>query len=242
MSGRSGARAALGFLTPLGGARAPEPGALDWFPAVGALVGLLVGAAWWAGGEIWNAQVAAAIAVVADLVLTGALHVDGVADTADGVLPHMERRRRLEVMAAPDVGAFGVAAAGSVLLLRFAAFTSLAPDALAIAALWCASRTAMAVTARAVPYARAGGLAQAFIDGSDAGAARRVAAVGAALAGVLAALAAGAAGVAGVVAVAGVAAAVVALARRRLGGFTGDVLGAAGVIGETVGLLVIAAW
>jgi adenosylcobinamide-GDP ribazoletransferase len=95
----------------------------------------------------------------------------------------------------------------------------------------------MAVTARSVPYARAeGGLASAFLGGRPG----PVAAVGASCSIVLGAVALGGRGVAAVAAVALAGAAVVAFARRRLGGFTGDVLGAAGVIGETVGLLVAA--
>src|SRR5207253_6057841 len=100
------------------------------------------------------------VAVVADVVLTGALHVDGLADTADGVLPHLDRERRLAVMAEPDVGAFGVAAVVLTLGLRVAVLASLPPDIGLTAALWCAPRTVMAVAAPSPPYPRAaGGLA-----------------------------------------------------------------------------------
>jgi adenosylcobinamide-GDP ribazoletransferase len=181
--------------------------------------------------------VAAAIVVAADLALTGLLHVDGLADSADGLLPHLDRARRLEVMAAPDVGAFGVAAVVAVLLLRWAALATTAPSPLLLGGLWCASRTAMAVAARKVPYARPGGLASAFLGGRTLS----TALIGAVLA---TGLAFAGPGVAGIAAVAGVvvgAAGVVALARRRIGGFTGDVLGASGMVGETTGLLVAAA-
>ncbi|MEA2843180.1 MAG: adenosylcobinamide-GDP ribazoletransferase [Actinomycetota bacterium] len=229
--------AALAFLTPLGGAREPDSRSFSWFPLVGALLGAAVGAVWWGAGQLWAPAVAAAIAVVADLALTGALHVDGLADTADGVLPHLDRRRRLEVMAQPDVGAFGVATVVVTLVLRVTVLASMAPNVALVAAVWCASRTLMAVTARSVPYARAeGGLASAFLGGRPG----PVAAVGASCSIVLGAVALGGRGVAAVAAVALAGAAVVAFARRRLGGFTGDVLGAAGVIGETVGLLVAA--
>jgi adenosylcobinamide-GDP ribazoletransferase len=245
--------AALAFLTPLGGARPPDRTTFDWFPAVGALLGAAVGLAWWGAGELWSPLVAATVAVVADVALTGALHVDGLADTADGVLPHLDRDRRLAVMAEPDVGAFGVTAVVVVLGLRVAVLASLAVDVALVAALWCASRTVMAVAARSVPYARAagqagagpagagqgGGLAAAFL-GRPPG---PVAVVGTVLATALA-LAADAGPARTLAAVAAVAlagAAVVAFARRRLGGFTGDVLGAAGLVGETVGLLVAAA-
>lgn len=235
-------RAALAFLTPLpvGATTPPGPRTLRWFPVAGALVGLAVGGAWWAAGELFPVLVAAGIAVVVDLVVTGALHVDGLADSADGLIPHLDGPdRRRAVMAAPDLGAFGVAAVTAALLLRWAAFGSVEPDVLLIAALWSASRGAMAVAFVLMPYV-GGGLGSAFL-----GAARRpVVAFGAAVPLVLALLAGEPAVAVAAVVASGVAAAgVVALGCRRLGGVTGDVAGAAGVVAETVGLLVaVARW
>jgi adenosylcobinamide-GDP ribazoletransferase len=249
-------RRALAFLTPLGGAATPTPRTLDWFPAVGALVGIAVGGIWWAAGRVWPPIVVGAVAVVADAALTGCLHLDGLADAADGLLPPIERQRRLEVMRDPSVGAFGAVTLVVVLVLRFAAFAATPSRALVIAGLWCGSRTAMAVIARSLPYARpGGGLATAFVDasaptqapGASEGTRRwtRTAALsavlGLALALALTLIGCGPRGVvvlgAGAVGAAGVA----WLAKRRIGGFTGDVLGAAAVIGETAGLLVLAA-
>jgi adenosylcobinamide-GDP ribazoletransferase len=225
----SGARQAIAFLTPVGGAATPSPKALPWFPVVGAGIGAALGGVWWVAGELWPPLVAAAVVVVADLALTGLLHLDGLADTADGLLPHLPRERRLDVMAAPDVGAFGVGIAGATLLLRWSALAVLRPDPALLAGLWCGSRTLMATVATTVPYAREEGLATAFLGGLWTW---PVAVFGAIVAAVLAGWAA-----AGVL----VGLAVVALAKRRIGGFTGDVLGAAGVVGETAGLLVAAA-
>ena len=230
-------RRALAFLTPLFGASEPRPRTLAWFPFVGAAIGLVLGAVWWGAERVWPAAVAAAIVVAADLALTGLLHVDGLADSADGLLPHLDRARRLEVMAAPDVGAFGVAAVGAVLLLRWAALATTAPSPLLLGGLWCASRTAMAVAARKVPYARPGGLASAFLGGRTLS----TALIGAVLATGLAFAGPGIAGIAAVAGVVAGAAGVIAIARRRIGGFTGDVLGASGMVGETTGLLVAAA-
>jgi adenosylcobinamide-GDP ribazoletransferase len=101
----------------------------------------------------------------------------------------------------------------------------------------------MGVVARTLPYAHAGGgTASAFVGGDHSAAARYgVAAYGMGLACALAALGAGGRGLvvmgAEVAAMAGVA----WFAVRRIGGYTGDVLGAMGVIGETVGLLALAA-
>ena len=82
-------RAALAFLTPWPGARLPTPRALRWFPLVGALLGFVLGGLWWVTAKAWPLPVAAAIVVVADLALTGMLHLDGLADCADGMLPHL---------------------------------------------------------------------------------------------------------------------------------------------------------
>jgi adenosylcobinamide-GDP ribazoletransferase len=242
-------RRAVSFLTPFGGPADPAPSALAWFPAVGALIGLAVGGIWWAAWRGWAPPAAAAVAVIADAALTGLLHLDGLADAADGLLPPLSRARRLEVMADPRLGAFGAAGLALILLARFGAFASMLPSPLAVAGLWSGSRTAMAVTARAVPYARPGGLASAFLPAPAAGtrpaAARLAGPAALGLAGGLLALALafagrGTLGVAAVGAEAVGAGAVVLLAWRRLGGFTGDVLGAAAVVGETVGLLTLA--
>jgi adenosylcobinamide-GDP ribazoletransferase len=227
--------AALAFLTPIGRGRAPSPDTARWFPVVGLLIGSVVGLVWWGASEVWSPGVAAALAVSADLALTGMLHFDGLVDSADGLLPHLPRDRRLAVMTEPTVGAFGVVVVVVVLLVRWAALASMPVDVWLIAGLWMLSRALMSVVLSSVPYARPEGLATAF----------RGHGLGAALAGgALAALLTSCVGAAAVAIVpaAGLAgAAVVALAVRRLGGYTGDVLGAAGVVAETVGLLVAAA-
>src|SRR3954469_8033716 len=101
----SGARQALSFLTPIGGAATPSPRALPWFPVVGAAIGAALGGVWWLAAGVWPAAaapptgaalggvwglaaevgpaaVAAAVVVAADLALTGLLHLDGLADSA----------------------------------------------------------------------------------------------------------------------------------------------------------------
>jgi cobalamin 5'-phosphate synthase/cobalamin synthase len=230
-------RAALAFLTPLGGARRPTPRATAWFPTAGMLIGAAVGGVWWAAWWAWPPLVAGGVAVAADAGLTGLLHLDGLVDSADGLLPHLDRQRRLAVMAEPRAGAFGVAVIAVVVILRTGALASVHPDLRLTAALWCGSRTCMALTMGAVPYARGGGgLAAAFSGGG-----RWTALYGLAAAGALAAWWHPVRGPVAVAAGVAAAAAVVGFAWRRVGGYTGDVLGAAGVIAETVGLLVAAA-
>lgn len=229
-------REALAFLTPLGGARTPSPATTRWFPVVGALLGLAVGGIWWGADQVWPTPVAAAIAVVADLVLTGMLHFDGLIDSADGLIPHLDRTRRLEVMADPRAGAFGVLVAGAALLVRWAAFGSMEPNVLLVAGLWCLSRTAMAALLGALPYAREEGLASRF-----AGASWWTVAGGAVASAVVIAIGIQWPALAAVGGAWLVVAATGSLARNRLGGFTGDVLGATGVLAETVGLVIACA-
>lgn len=241
-SAAGGLHQAVSFLTPLGGAAGPTPAALVWFPVVGALLGLVLGVAWWGTDNVLGPLAAAAVVVAADLALTGALHFDGLLDTADGLLPHLPPERRLAVMADPHVGAFGVATGATALLLRAAALAALGTARpLLLAALWTASRTAMAVTAMSGRYARNHGLASSFLAPATASP-RSIppwALTGAA--GTVLALTFAVAddpGSAFAVAAAGLAAAgVAALAARRIGGFTGDTLGAGGVAAETAGLL-----
>jgi adenosylcobinamide-GDP ribazoletransferase len=238
----AGLRSASSFLTALGGAAEPSPEALWWFPVVGALCGLAVGGVWWLAGRAWPPAIAAAIAVVADLAVTGMLHLDGLCDAADGLLPHLDRGRRLEVMAAPDVGAFGLVAVAAAILLRWSALASLHANPLLVGAVWAASRTWMAATIAGVPYAHAeGGLASPFVGAHPDRQLLPIAAGGALLALLLASLWRPLVGPVALVVGTLAAAAVITLARRRIGGFTGDVLGAAGVVGETVALLVAAA-
>lgn len=231
--------AALSFLTIVGRGRRPDAASTAWFGLVGAGIGLALGAAWEGAGELWSPALAAALIVGLDLVLTGALHLDGLADTGDGLLPHADRDRRLEIMRAPDVGAFGVAVVVVTLLVRFAAFADLEADLWMLVAPWAALRAAAALTIRVAPYARTDGLATSFLGASG----RSLIAVDLLA---LAAAVAAAAIVDGVVGVAAVAvgiavfSALLALAIRRLGGFTGDVLGAGIVVGETAALVTLA--
>lgn len=240
-SALAGAASAVAFLTVLGRGRRPTPAAVAWFPVVGAAIGAFLGLLWWGAAQLWPPAVAAAVVVVGDVAVTGMLHFDGLLDSADGLLAPMDATRRLEVMRDPTVGAFGVVVAVVVVLVRWVALSALHPSILVLCGLWALARGIMAVVSGTVPRARADSLAAAFVDGGQRGAIWVAGAGAVVIAGACLLCwhhVAGAASLAGAV-VAG--AAVVALARRRIGGYTGDVLGAAGVLAETVGLLVAAA-
>ena len=260
-------RAAIGFLTPVGvtptGGPAPPPSPLSmaYFPLVGAAIGTAVGLTWRRARRSFPPLLSAALSVAADCAVTGALHLDGLADTADGLLAHVPTKDRLEIMAEPGVGSFAAVALGMALITRAAALAALEPSPLLLGALYCSSRSVMVVASRSLPYARPEGLVSAFLPGTDGketdgketdgketdGAAQSDAdwslvagVIGAAAALGLATAVAGRRGAAAVIAGWGAAAVVLESARRRLGGYTGDVLGAAGVTCEISGLVVAA--
>jgi adenosylcobinamide-GDP ribazoletransferase len=230
-------RDAFALLTTFGRrGGALKASALRWFPIVGAALGACLGLVWWATDHVWPRAVAGAMVVAADLACTGLLHVDGLADSADGLLPHATRERRLEIMRTPDVGAFGIATVAITLLLAAASLASRAASILLLTALWCAARSVVASVPAIVPYARAQGIATPLLEGAPVWpAAVAIPAV------VVGALGAGPSGAVAIAACVVAVVAVVAFAWRRVGGFTGDVLGAAIVVGETVGLIVAAA-
>jgi adenosylcobinamide-GDP ribazoletransferase len=227
---------ALAFLTPLpvGTTEPPNRRTLAWFPAVGALIGTVLGGVWWGAEHWWPPVVAAGLVVAADLAVTGMLHLDGLMDSADGLLPHLSRERRLEVMRQSDVGAYGVAIAIVVIGLRFAALATMRPHVLLLAGIWCASRTTMAVIAGALPYVRDHGLASNVTGGAW----RPIGLYGLIASVSLGAFAGGRVQEAAVASTFLGAFAIALVARRRIGGFTGDVLGAAAVVGETVALVI----
>jgi adenosylcobinamide-GDP ribazoletransferase len=238
-------KSAFSFLSVFGRASPPTPTTFAWFPFVGTVLGLVVGVVWWVGDRLWPPMVAAVLAVIADVALTGLLHFDGLADAGDGLLAPLTRERRLEAMSDPAIGAFGLVSVAAVLLLRVGTLEAMRPSALAIAGLWCASRTAMVAITLIIPYARTNGIVRAFLGSPSRSRAQRRMLTTTVVAGfgVAAALLISGRSLRGLVAlgVELVAMAMVAtLSWRRLGGYTGDVLGASGVVGETLGLLVLA--
>jgi adenosylcobinamide-GDP ribazoletransferase len=235
------ALAAVAFLTriPVGrlalGADDVGRGVL-FFPAVGAGVGALVGLVAESLDTVLSVYLAAGVAVVVEAVLTGGIHLDALADAADG-LGAGSRERALEVMRDPAVGSFGALALGLDLLLKVGAVSLLALDRNAVAALAGAFALGRAapIALAWLPYARSGpGSGRALTDGPS-----WPRGLGLVLAGAIAVAAFGW----DVFAVVGGAAAgafvVGAVAQRRLGGVTGDVLGA-GVEVSTLGALLAA--
>ena len=156
-----GLRAAVVFLTrvPLGGfpyRDAEWRWAPAWFPLVGAGVGAAAGGvAWLAAGA--GPFVAAALAVIASLLVTGAFHEDGLADTADALGGAMDRDRIFAILKDSRIGSFGGAALVMTLVLRVALLARLGPAApLALILVGAASRVPPVWLMAALPYVTAG--------------------------------------------------------------------------------------
>lgn len=239
-------RAGLAFCTRLpvtapAGARLAD--AAWTFPVAGAVVGLIGGLVLWICLAVdLPAFAAATLAVAATALATGCLHEDGLADTADGFGGGHERARVLEILRDSRIGAYGVIALILSFLLRIGALASLAaagaaPAMLALIAAHAGARGALPLFMRAVPRARADGLS------AGAGSPSANVAAGALVLGIVAALVCLGFG-ATVVSAVLIAVALVLLARlalRKIGGQTGDVLGAAEQAGEILILLTAAA-
>ena len=237
------AAAALAFLTrvPVGRLTALGPddvarGAV-LFPLVGAGIGALVGGVAVGLDSRLGILLAAALAVAVEALVTGAIHLDALADTADG-LGAPTRERALEIMREPTIGSFGATALGLDLLVKTAALAALldGPDpVLATLAAFALGRAAPLALSWALPYARAEGGLGASLERVPWLAAGLLLGIGVAIAALGVRGLWLAAGAAGTVLVVGL------VARRRLGGVTGDVLGAAVELATILGLVAAAA-
>jgi adenosylcobinamide-GDP ribazoletransferase len=241
--------AACMFLTrlPLGSARqdVPTPSLAQaaWtFPLVGLVVGVSGGIAYGIASALALPTLGAAlIAVAATVLVTGALHEDGLADTADGFGGGATRDDKLAIMRDSRSGAYGVLALIFSVALRTVAIADIATRWHVVGALVAAhalARGVLPAALRLLPPARRDGL------GAEAGQPEQntvLIALGIAL--VVAVIGIGLrAGLSAAIAAALIATAIGWLARRQIGGQTGDVLGAIEQGAETAALLAAAAW
>ncbi|RZI64693.1 MAG: adenosylcobinamide-GDP ribazoletransferase [Variovorax sp.] len=217
------------------------------FPAVGWVVGA-IGALTLAGAlALWPPLVAAVLCTVVTVLVTGAFHEDGLADVADGLGGTSNRERALEIMRDSRIGAFGAIALVLALGLKFALLAALAGQGawvacVALLAAHVLSRLVPLAVMRALPYVGAeGGKAKPMAD-AVSGSAVGIGVLWSLPAVALLALAGGAAnGLAALLAAALVGVVMVRLLRRRLGGFTGDGLGATQQLSELAIYLALAA-
>ena len=206
------------------------------FPVVGAAVGAATGAIAWAAAFVVPPLPAAVLGVAAGALLTGALHLDGLADTADGAGASLSGGDPSAAMHDPRLGVFGGVALVLDLALRISVLSALVVGprfpfaAIAAGALGRAASVALLAT---TPYAGGSDGTGAWTRGVGLG--RGLAS--AALAATIGVVAVGPVFGAMVIPVAAVAALIRRWSRRRLGGMTGDTLGATAELSETVALM-----
>ena len=168
---------AIAFLTTLRVPRRIGIGSGDMsraaslFPAVGIIIGLILAGAYWILIRILPAEPVSAIIIVLGVVLSGGAHLEGLADTCDGIGGHKDTEARLRVMHDSRSGAFGIIGIVCLLLVKYAALSTI-PDSLVIAALLIMpviSRWTMVYTIFAHPYARPAGLGRTIKEGLGRG-------------------------------------------------------------------------
>lgn len=209
------------------------------FPLIGVLIGALWAGVAWGSTRLWAPVVAAALVLMADLLVTGGLHLDAVADVADGLASRRPAEEALTIMRDPAIGAVGGAALVIALLLRFAFLTVLASRGW-----WAwlilppvAGRAAMVWTMARARRTWSSSIAVSLTEVADPA----VVVVAALIAAATGWATVGFAGVAAVV-VAGASAEVwTRFFERRFEALTGDAVGASGIVSETGVLAVITA-
>jgi len=228
--------AAIAFLTriPIRRAFSTEETAraAAWFPLIGGLLGAFYGATWFGATRVAPPYVAAVLVLIAEALLTGALHFDGLADTADGFGGGSTRDDVLRIMRDHAIGTYGATALALMLLLTAACLVALKTPLLVSCWLMAGGalgRWAIVLISRALPYARPSDAVSSHIGTRELilatvpifalGFLLRWHALIAAALTLLAALALG------------------WYFRRRIGGVTGDTLGATAQICETAVLL-----
>jgi len=231
------------FLTvlPLGRGRVVEPermaSSMAYFPLVGAWLGVMLWFCDYGLGRVFPHQVVSALLVGILAIVTGGLHIDGLADTIDGIFGGRgDKARTLEIMKDSRIGAMGVVAVVLLLLVKFAAFDSLQGTARAqaiIAAPALARWSQVAVAFRSEYARKEGSLARPFVEHLTP-LYFIVALLGAAL---IAYLVAGLWGIVPFAVSAAIALAARGYFKRLIGGVTGDTIGAASELCEAAILL-----
>ena len=162
--------AAWQFLTsiPVPFRRQPGPAALGrataCFPVVGLVIGLVLAGLNWAFRLVLPPAVANALLIVVLVVITGAMHLDGLADTCDGLAGHKPGEERWRVMRDSRAGAFGLVGIVLLLLVKYVSLNSLPANMITATLIFMpvAGRWAMVYAVFAYPYARPEGLGTAF--------------------------------------------------------------------------------
>jgi adenosylcobinamide-GDP ribazoletransferase len=203
-----------------------------WYPFVGLVIGVLTWLSWKVATFVFPPLVAGVVTLVVWVILTGGLHLDGLADCCDGLLTSASPERRLEIMKDPHIGTFGMVGLILVLFLKAASLASLTPTSsfgillAASLARWCI------LPAGLLPLARSSGMGADFVVGFQ----RPFIAWGTVIP-IMIAIFLGIRGILSIFAGMGAAALVLWLAKSRIGGVTGDVFGMVVEVVETGVLL-----
>lgn len=209
-----------------------------YFALVGIVVAAVAGAVYLAASALWPLPVAALLSTAAGIYLTGAFHEDGFADTCDGFGGGLTRVRVMEIMKDSRIGTYGAVGAGLLVALKVTLLALMTPT-VALAALFVAhplSRLASSSLIWKLEYARDEGKAKPLaqhMSGAEFAIGAACAALPIALAGALGSLPWHLLGLA-VAASFGSAAWLGAKFVRRIGGYTGDCLGAVQQVSEVV--------
>ena len=240
--------AALSFLTIFPNRRSADvsqqaiSNSRAWFPLVGLLIGAVLVGLEWILRYVFSIYLTAGLLVLFLIVINRALHLDGLMDTCDGLFGGQTPERRREIMRDSHVGAFAVAGAAGLLLVKYAAILSLITlnwpgKEWALLLFPVISRYTMVLQLMVFPYIRAPGLGSPFHEGET-----RLPSTVAAIFAVVAALAIG--GIGGTLVLAGVCLFALLLGQlmmKMLGGMTGDTYGATNELSEVVALMALAA-
>ena len=233
---------AISFLTRIPVRHKHEPSiglAAPWFPIVGIVVGAIVGGVAWGISNLTTPLVGAAIGVLVGVAVTGAFHEDGLADIADAFVGGWTIEQRLKILKDPLHGSYGVAALCGSIVLRVCALSSIAPQKMftvAIAA-HCFARAGALALMLTTSLARHDGLGSDYV--SSLRTSRVITSLGVSLLIVIA--------LTGIWSIAVVGATIVGAitirwwSKKKIGGITGDVLGAAEQISEALILVALSA-
>ena len=199
-----------------------------YHPLVGALIGAFSGAVFWLAHMVFPASLSVVLAVAASLLATGALHEDGFADTCDGLGGGTTRERALEIMRDSRLGTYGASGLGLMLAAKVLALAAAPAEAVPwlLIAAHAASRASAVLALATGTYARDAGIAGPVADAVGRRSLALALATGVAATCVLLAAAPPAAVLAGLGGLAAGHVAMRVLYERKLGGYTGDCLGA----------------
>lgn len=238
---------AVGFLTrlrlpPVAYSDAAMSRAIRWYPAIGFAIGATLAILFLCLTTFLPQTIAVLLTVGAGMFLTGALHEDGLADLADGLGGARDKSRALEIMRDSRIGTYGMLVLGMTLAIKITALANLPPitAGIAIVAGHCLGRSTMLWLMDRLPYARQDGAATFMTSGEKAS--LQPAWVVVLCVFILIAV------IANLIAATATALALVALTilltkhlKERLGGYTGDALGACEQLAEALVPLVFLA-